>query len=77
MKIFNRQKVGGVLTEPCRPRGTPTLGAMPIPAGAIRDRAVAAFIALMDVAAKGGSSAERNIPEGSFLLSAERMSKLG
>jgi hypothetical protein len=71
MKVFNRQKVGGVLIEPCRPRGAPTLWAMPIPAGAIRDGAVAAVIALMDVTAQGGSSAERNIAERSFLLNAE------
>jgi hypothetical protein len=38
---------------------------------------VAALIALMHVTAKGGSSAERNIPERSFLLNVERISKLG
>lgn len=36
---------------------------------------MATLIALMDVTAEGGSSAERNIPERSFLLSAERISK--
>jgi hypothetical protein len=35
MEVFNRQKIGGVLIEPCRPRGAPTFGAMSIPAGAI------------------------------------------
>jgi hypothetical protein len=75
VKVFNRQEVGGVLIEPCPPGGAPALGAMPITAGAIGDRPMATFIALMDVAAEGGSSAERNIPERSFLLSAERISK--
>jgi hypothetical protein len=38
---------------------------------------MATLIALMDLTAKGRSSAERNIAERSLLLSAEQMSKLG
>ena len=36
---------------------------------------MATLIALVDMAAEGCSSAERNIPERSFLLSAERIPK--
>ncbi len=36
---------------------------------------MATFVALVDVATKGGRAAKRNIPERSFLLSAERISK--
>ena len=36
---------------------------------------MATLVALVDVAAKSGRAAERNIPERAFLLSAERISK--
>jgi hypothetical protein len=66
MKVFNRQKVGGALIEPCCGVSAPALGAMPIAAGAIGNRSMATLIALVDVAAKSGRAAERNIPECAF-----------
>jgi hypothetical protein len=68
MKVFNRQEFVGALLEPCGPVGAPALRAMPIAAGAIGDRPMATLIALVDVAAQSGGSAERNISDRSFLL---------
>jgi hypothetical protein len=41
---------------------------MSITAGAVGDRSLAALVALIDVAAESGSSAERNITKCTLLL---------
>jgi len=41
---------------------------MAITAGAVGDRSLATLVALIDVAAESGSSAERNIAKGTLLL---------
>jgi len=68
MKVFNWQELSSAPFEPCRAGSAPAFRAMPIAAGAIGDCSMTALVALVDVAAQSGGSAERNISERSFLL---------
>ena len=68
MKVLDRQELRLALFEPSRAGRAPALRAMAITAGAVGDRSLAALVALFDVAAERGSSAERNIAKGALLL---------
>jgi hypothetical protein len=70
MKVLDRQQLASSLFEPRRAGGALALWAMAIAAGAIGDRAVAATVALLDVAAERGGATERDVPQR-FLWPAE------
>jgi len=66
VKVLNRQQLGGSLLKPCRAGSTAALRAMPIAAGAIGDLAMAAAVALFDVATERCGPADRDLPQRSF-----------
>ncbi len=72
MKVLDRQQLSGALFEPRRARGALALWAMAIAAGAIGDRAVAATVALFDVAAERGGATDCDVPQRFPLASGER-----
>jgi hypothetical protein len=68
MKVLDRQELRLASFEPSRAAPAPARRAMAITAGAVGDRSLAALVALIDVAAESGSSAERNITKCTLLL---------
>src|ERR1700680_575065 len=75
VKVLDRQQLSGGLFEPRRAGCTLALRAMAIAAGAIRDRAVAAAVALFDVATERGGATDRDVPQRFLLASGERSAK--
>jgi hypothetical protein len=60
MEVLDRQQLSSALFEPSRSGLPVALRAMAIAARAVRDLAVAALIALVDVTAQRRRAAERN-----------------
>jgi hypothetical protein len=75
VKVLDRQELGGALVEPRRAGGALALWAMAIAAGAIGDRAVAAAVALFDVATERCGATDRDVPQRFLLASRERSAK--
>ncbi len=75
VKVFDRQQLGGALFEPRRAGSAPALRAMAIAAGTIRDRAMAATVALFDVATERCGPTDRDVPQRFLLATGERMSE--
>src|SRR5271163_4517259 len=63
VKVVHREQLGGALIEPRRAGCVLALWAMAIAAGAIGDRAMAATVALFDVATERGGAAGCDVPE--------------
>src|SRR6202140_1151417 len=72
VKVLDRQELAGALFEPGRAGGALALWAMAIAAGAIGDRAVAAAVALFDVATERCCATDRDVPQRFLLASGER-----
>jgi len=72
VKVLDRQQLSGALFEPRRAGGTLALWAMAIAAGAIGDRAVAAAVALFDVATERCGATDCDVPQRFPLASGER-----
>ena len=61
MKVLDRQQLASALFEPRRAGCALALWAMAIAAGTIRDRAVAATVALLDVATERGGATDCDV----------------
>ena len=72
VKVLDQQQLSGALFEPRRAGGALALWAMAIAAGTIRDRAVAAAVALFDVATERGGATDCDVPQRFLLASGER-----
>ena len=66
LKVLDRQQLSGALFEPRRAGGALALRAMAIAAGTIGDRAMAAAVALFDVAPERGGATDRDVPQRFF-----------
>src|SRR5208283_4034271 len=75
VKVLDRQQLAGALFEPRRAGGALALRAMAIAAGAIGNRAVAAAVALFDVATERGGATDCDVPQRFLLASGERTTK--
>src|SRR6266852_3396396 len=75
VKVLDREQLSGALFEPHRSGCAPALRAMAIAAGTIRDRAVAATVALFDVATERCGATDRDVPQRFLLATGERMSE--
>src|SRR6202030_1018775 len=71
-KVLDRQQLSGALFEPRRAGGALALRAMAIAAGTIRDRALAAAVALFDVATERGGATDCDVAQRFLLASRER-----
>ena len=75
VEVLDREQLSGVLFEP-HPSGCAlALRAMAIVAGTIRDRAVAATVALFDVAMERRGATDCDVAQRFLLASRERMSE--
>src|SRR5277367_5698184 len=72
VKVLDREQLGGASVEPRRAGCALALWAMAIAAGAIGDRAMAAAVALFDVATERRGAAGRDVPQRFPLASGER-----
>jgi hypothetical protein len=72
VKVLDRQQLSSTLDEPCRAGGALTLWAMTITAGTIRDRAVSAMVALLDVATERSGTTDCDVPQRFPLANGER-----
>jgi hypothetical protein len=66
------RQLSSTLVEPCRAGGALTLWAMTITAGTIRDRAVSAMVALLDVATERSGTTDCDVPQRFPLANGER-----
>src|ERR1700730_18637154 len=73
VKVLDRQQLGGALVEPRRAGCALALRAMTIAAGTIRDCAVAAAVALFDVATERGGATDCDVAQRFLLSSATRL----
>ena len=76
MKVFDRQQLASALFEPRRAGCALALWAMAIAAGTIHDRAVAATVALVDVATERGGATDCDVPQR-FPLAGGKRSAIG
>jgi hypothetical protein len=72
VKVLGREQLSGASVEPRRAGGALTLWTMAIAAGTIRDRAMAAAVALFDVATERGGAANCDVAQRFPLSGGER-----
>jgi hypothetical protein len=72
VKVLDREQLSGAAVEPRRAGGALTFWTMAIAAGTIGDCAMAAAVALFDVATERGGATDYDVPQCFLLASGER-----